>query len=836
VLARGDDPQHKTASAGTSGNGEGRLAGEDPGETGEHALVLDEPEIERRPRASGARAAAGALLAACSRAAARGGRLTRRWWWLPGWLFAAVTQAPAVLAVAWLIPGTGMLLAGRLLPLPMVIIFVPLAVALCYFAMRRLPVSWPRGVAAGEAPVARRRPDMPASAVAAMIVIAAGFGVWQAALRSEQVFVASDPGVYLQYGHWIAGHGTARIPVSAAAFGGTGGLDYATPGFIVSGGSITPGYLPGLPLLLAAGNWLGGLGGALLMPAVLGGCAVLSFAGLAGRLCGAWWAVAAELVLAISLPEVYASRTPFSEPLVQVLLFGGLCLFLDSLVVRRRGIGGAARHGKPERFDGELALAGLGGLALGLTVLASIGSLGLLLPVVPVVAVLFTARRPQAAPFGGGLVLGAGTGLAAGLTLARPYLAGVSAQLHLIGLGAAGFGLVTVLIAPLALPGAPSRLRRACAGRLSFPWFKRERLVLPSPGFLLGGLALVLPVLVLAALAVRPYLQTVRGQASPAVVRQVTALQRLAGLPPDGTRQYFESSLSWVIWYLGVPALLLACLGAAVLGRQFVRAALSPGDPGDSWLGLWLWGLPFLIIAWSVLAVLWDPAVVPWQPLASRRLVPVVLPGLMLFAVWASSRLTARAAGRGASPAAVGLVAACCVLALAIPPLVTTFNPGLVARPSVGRYSSGLAKFLSRLRLHGVGASVTYAGSLAAASSLCAAIGPSASVLFVDEELAEAYAPVIRGVCGQPAASVVPGARSAASLAAAVYLIEQLGRRPVLLGPSRAAVSLPGMRPLLALALSTSGDAETLTGPPGGTWPSTYSLWLAAPSGARSGN
>jgi hypothetical protein len=766
------------------------------------------------------------------------GRLAHRLWWLPGWLFAAVTQAPALLAVAWLVPGTGMLLADRLLALPMVIIFVPLAVALCYFAMRRLPVSWPRGVAAGEAVVARRRPDMPASAVAAMIVIAAGFGVWQAALRSEQVFVVSDPGVYLQYGHWIAAHGTARMPVSAASFGGSGGLDYATPGFIVSGGSITPGYLPGLPLLLAAGTWLGDLGGALLMPAVLGGCAVLSFAGLAGRLCGAWWGVAGELVLAICLPEVYASRAPFSEPLVQVLLFGGLCLFLDSLVVRRRGIGGAARHGRPEWCDGELALAGLGGLALGLTVLASIGSLGMLLPVVPVVAVLFVARRPQAAPFGGGLALGIGTGLAAGLTLARPYLAGVSAQLHLIGLGAAGFGAVTVLIAPLALPGAPSRVRRACAVRVSFPWFKRERLVLPSIGLLLGGLALVLPVLVLAGLAARPYLQTVRGQANPAVIRQVTALQRIEGLPPDGTRQYFESSLSWVAWYLGVPGVLLACLGTAVLGRRLVRSVLSPGvsgvsgDSGDS--GLWLWGLPFLIIAWSVLAVLWDPAVVPWQPLASRRLVPVLLPGLVLFAVWALSRLTARAAGLGASPAVVGLVAACCVLALAIPPLVTTFNPGLTAKPAVGRNSSGAAKFLSRVRLRGVGVSATYEGSVAAAASLCAAIGQSASVLFVDERLAETYAPVIRGLCGQPAASVVPGARSAASLAAAVYLIEQLGRRPVLLGPSRAAVSLSGMKPLLALTLSTSGDAEILTGPPAGTWPGTYSLWLAAPSGTPS--
>jgi len=102
--------------------------------------------------------------------------------------------------------------------------------------------------------------------------------------------------------------------------------------------------------VLAGGSWLGGLGGALLMPAVLGGCAVLSFGGLAGRLVGAWQAVAGELVLAVCLPEVYTSRTPMAEPLVQVLLFGGLCLFTDSFVVRERS-----------RAGGGLALAGLGG-------------------------------------------------------------------------------------------------------------------------------------------------------------------------------------------------------------------------------------------------------------------------------------------------------------------------------------------------------------------------------------------------------------------------------------------------------------------------------------------
>jgi hypothetical protein len=749
---------------------------------------------------------------------------------VPGRAFAAMTVAPALLAVAWLVPGTGMLLAGRLLAVPVVIIFVPLAVALCYFATRRVPVSWPRSSQAEPEPDAtlvavRPKADVPAVALLAMLVIAAGFGVWQAVFRSEQVFVTSDPGVYLQYGYWIAEHGTARIPESAAAFGGAGGLDFATPGFAVSGGSITPAFLPGLPLVLAGGTWLGGLGGALLMPAVLGGSAVLSFAGLVGRLCGAWWAVAGELVLAVGLPEVYTSRAPFSEPLVQVLLFGGLCLFIDSLVVRRR------------------VLAGLGGLALGLTVLASIASLGVLLPAFPVLAVLFVARRPQAGPFGAGLVLGIGTGLAAGLVLARAYLSTVSVQLHLIGLCAFGCCAVTALTLLLAIPAVRAWVRRVCAFKVPIIGFKGEQGSLPSLGDLAQWLALVLPVVVLVGLAERPYLQTVRGQTDPAMIRAVAALQRFEGLPVDGLRQYYESSGYWVLWYLGAPALLLACAGAATLGRRSVeavperrsRVSVAPAFVPASVVRLW--GLPFVIVAWSVVTVLWDPSVVPWQPMASHRLVPVVLPGLVLFAVWMSSRLMAHASAFGASRPALAVVGACCVLALALPPLVTTLNPGR-SNPANSSTSSGASaasgapKLTSQLRLRGVGASATYGGSIAAASALCAAIGPSASVLITDASTAATYAPVIRGLCGQPAALVVPGPSAAGSLAGveqAVSSVERAGRRPVVLGPTRSSVSLPGSVPRQVVSLRTSGDAESLTGAPTGTWPVTYSAWLADP-------
>src|SRR6202044_1614392 len=115
-----------------------------------HELVRDSQKAEREPRFGWARTAAGRAGAVYAAPVARAGRLVQRWQWVPGWVFAAVTVAPALLAVAWLAPGIGMLLPGRLLPLPMVIIFVPLAVALCYFAMRRLPARWPGFGASGE--------------------------------------------------------------------------------------------------------------------------------------------------------------------------------------------------------------------------------------------------------------------------------------------------------------------------------------------------------------------------------------------------------------------------------------------------------------------------------------------------------------------------------------------------------------------------------------------------------------------------------------------------------------------------------------------------------------
>ena len=65
-------------------------------------------------------------------------RLGRRVPWA-GWCFTYLTLLPVLLALAWLIPGTALLMAGRLRPAPALLISAPLAVILIAAALRRVP-------------------------------------------------------------------------------------------------------------------------------------------------------------------------------------------------------------------------------------------------------------------------------------------------------------------------------------------------------------------------------------------------------------------------------------------------------------------------------------------------------------------------------------------------------------------------------------------------------------------------------------------------------------------------------------------------------------------------
>jgi hypothetical protein len=737
-----------------------------------------QPVLEQEPER-------GAAARAASWAARRAWRGLRRVPGLGGQAFGLVTVLPAVLLVGWLVPGLALLMAGRFLPVPMVLIAAPVAVGLLMLIARFMPSWWP---ATGPVRKSERNPTA-WWGLAGTVVVAVGFMAWQLAVNSPQLIVSRDPGANIQLGFWIAGHGSLPITASLAAFGGAHpGLTFSSFGFLSHGPDLVPSVMAGTPVTLSAGLWVHGLPGAAVLGPLAGALALLAAGGLTGRLAGPAWAPAGALLLALTVPEIYTSRSAFGETLVQALLFAGLSLVVDSL----------SRH----TLRRSASLAALGGLALGLTVAVWIGALLMLLPTILFIGALAAGRRPQALPFTAGLLAGGGLGAASGIVLTRAAVTATTPSLLTVALIAAGFAAVTLAAVALGTIGrVRKRARRLLAAR-PLRW-------LPEAGA-------VVAVGLVIAFAVRPALQTVRGGPNP----YVGYLQRVIHLPVEPGRLYAERSLYWLIWYLGVPALLLGVAGLAILTRRCLRALLTWRDPGGLARA---WALPVAIFGWALVAVLWHPGTVPDQPWASRRLVPVVLPGLAVMAVWTCARLTVNARRRGAGQFAIATAAACFVAALVVPPAAMSFGigPWQSAQPSV------------RVALAGLASQRTGGGELGTVRSLCGAIPANSSVIMVDQTAAHGFAQLVRGMCGIPV-GIVPAA-SQADIEQVISGIARAGRHPVLMAAAPAELTRWGTSRQV-LDLPTQQDAHVLTQPPTSTWPVRYALWMATPTGSLAGS
>ncbi len=668
-----------------------------------------------------------------------------------GRLLGRVTVLPALLAMAWLLAGLPLLLAGRFTPVLMLVVSVPLAVGLVVLGLRWTPDRWQATLPVPKPEHART----PWWATAGVLAVAVAFGAHQMIYHSQQIIVIRDPAAYVQFAAWIAHHGSLPIPQARAAFGGTHGvLSFGSPAFFSVGHSVVPQFMAGLPMVLAAGFWIGGVGTAVALAPLLGAAAVLTFGGLAARLAGPRWAPLAALALALSLPEQYTSRSTFSEPLAQILFLGGLCLVIDSLTA-----GGA----------GARVTAALGGLALGLILLVRIDGASDILPVIPYCGLLLLGRRRQAIPLVGGLVAGALLGGIEGLVLSRPYLASIKTSLDPL----AALGGVVVIVTAAAVAALWNRgLPRV-----------RQKWVLNA--------AAAVPFVVLLGFVIRPYLHPVPAGVTPPTSHLSAAL----------LNAYFAMSLHWVFWYIGVPAVVLGTCGAALLIRRCLRGEAPP------------WVLPLMVFGWIIVTVLYRPAIVPHQPWASRRLVPGVLPGFILLAVWASGWLAGWLRQQQFHQVIRGVLGAGCAVALVLPAAITTFGVRI-------KYGGPTAV--------GLAFKTTYPGEVAAVGRMCQAIPHGSSVVIVDTQTARRLAAVIRGTCGDPAAIINKPAVSAVQQV--VHGIAQAGRRPVLLARLRSQLMPYGGRPEKIMALHSTRDQILVTTSPLRTPVFDMIVWMSEPA------
>jgi hypothetical protein len=648
---------------------------------------------------------------------------------------------------------------------------VPLAAAHLWQPVVVLPVLLALGAVAVRAVRALPAPPAPVWAAALVVASAVAGAVWVGATHSEHVVLRRDAGTYALSGQHLATEHRLDVDVAVEALGGPAVLDdpavtVASPGFFQvghgAGTTVVPQFLPATPAWLSVGYWLGGWTGLLLVPAFALGAALLAFGALTARLVGPRWSAVATVALALCQPVLHAGRSTYSEPFALVALLAGLVVLAEATV------SGAAGRWKAARRLGLLA-----GLAIGGVGLVRIDSLREVALLVPVVALLAIRRHGAGSSLAWGL--GVSTVVAAvwALLASRPYVGQVSGSLLPLVAGTVVVVLGSVLWWWLARRG------------VSVPDAVRRRLPIS-----LAALVLLAAV----ALATRPWWLVVRQDPADPGSRVVAGLQLRQGLTVDGGRTYAEHSVSWLAWWVGVPVLLLALAAAALLAYRAGRVLL--GERAPAWLG------PWVIAVGSTVLTLYRPGITPDHPWADRRLVPVVLPALVLLATGVVARVVRRARRRWP---------------LTLFAVVSVLGPAALLVPSAVATSS----FLDPGSEH---------GEVAAVSRACAAFQPGDTAVLLDSRAANEWTQVLRGPCSVPSLVLkVPRGQPVprATLDRVAAAIRQAGRRPVLVtAESPDPLVGLGARPRQVVALRTTEDQRLLERRPDGQAPLDVDLWI----------
>ncbi|HTU77018.1 MAG TPA: hypothetical protein VMG38_26200 [Trebonia sp.] len=717
-----------------------------------------------------------------------------------GLLLARLSVAPTLVATAFLLVAFPLLVVGQFRPAPVIALSVVLAAIGVPLGLSRLPGLRPGAAATasglrlwarpGDAAGTRDSRRTPWWTVVAVLVIAVGFFVFQAAYHSQFIIISRDPGSYMQFAAWIQGHGSLPIQVNVPAFGGAKGLTYTGFAMYQVGNTVVPQFMAGLPMALAVGFWLGGVNGALLLAPLFGALAVLVFAGLVARLVGARWAPLAALVIAVSEPLMFTSRSTYSETLALIVFLGGLCLVIDSLRAERdtpalASIGGplGGLRERVARWDSARVLALLGGLGIGIAVLVRIDAPADALPIFPYLGLLVVRRQRQAVPLIIGMAIGWVWGWYDAIFVSYPYvfysspLGNRSSSIPMIEIVA-----VVIVVSVIATVWLRRRVNRTGSlPQVGEHWW--------LPGWL-RTFAAILPFVVLAGFAARSHFQ-------PNYVKE----------------QYVQLTLHWVYWYLGGPAIALAAIGTAILGYGCLR-------------GRWpAWALPLMMFCWSIVLFLYRPGITPDQPWASRRLVPMVLPGFIILSLWALAWACGKIR-RGEVPWASRLAA------------LSGSRRGLIA--------AGVASVCALLLLvptaagaRGAALKRTYVGQVGAVYNLCDQIPSNASVLIIDGPLADRMSEVVRGMCNVPVARFPDNtnvyqdpAAPTALVANAIASIERTGRTPVLLAGNTTELAPFTSKGTVthAVNLKSTMDGRYLLTKPYNITKEDLSIWMWEPT------
>ena len=428
------------------------------------------------------------------------------------------------------------------------------------------------------------------------LIVIVGVLVWggyNIFYTSQHILTNRDPGVYANAASWLAERTNLQIEVPDT-LNGVSGVSIDSQGFEVARGKQDKMYTQGqhiLPALLGSIGKFIGPKHLLHFNILFGMMALFAIYCFARLFMKPYWAIIGCAVMAVSLPMLYFSRDTYTEPLALAFTFGGLALIWIAQQNKR------------------LLLWALAGLTIGASVLTRIdGWLGLIgVAAFLVVYAIFVKKEDRRQRFLHVLsftIPASAMCLLAWLDLKlfsanyyTDHAPAISLEITmLIGIVLVGIvGSVIVIKYPNILKWMNAK---------TIKW---------------RALACALLVLLIGLFFV----------SRPIWMEGVTAKQNLyvAGLQQFEhsivePRSYSEITTNWVSWYIGPVLVCLGLIGLAYATYKSMR---------DKDM-VYLCGL-FVIVGTSIVYFI-KPSIIPDQIWASRRMLPVIMPGVAIFGVY----------------------------------------------------------------------------------------------------------------------------------------------------------------------------------------------------------
>lgn len=598
-----------------------------------------------------------------------------------------------------------------------------------------------------------RREQMLCDVMVVFAIVA--WGLFNAYHASEHVFTNRDPATYANAAAWLVDHESLRIDTPSVF--DQHNIVSDSPGFMHPANRPAEVHAQGahlLPVLLGLGGRVVGEELMLRLSPLFGMSALLAVYGFARLVVRPRWALVGTAALALSLPMLYFSRDSYTEPLSMTFVFAGLALLWAAQKTARSSLwlvaGLVAGAGALTRIDSYIVVAGMAA-ALAVYVAVSIKAER-------------RAKLRYVALFIGGMLVPSVVGWLDITMLSVPYY-----EAHK--------SLLTQELLALAGVIAAGCIGIAISWRSGFvQWLDKATKTWRAP-------ALVLLVCVAAAVLVSRPLWLTTYNATGVTAPYYAAIQAAEGAEPS-PRTYTELTTYWITWYVGP---LLGLMGVAGLAITAARATKRSGMVLVAFV---------FVLAITALLYLLKPSVAPDQVWAARRMLPVVIPGLIICAV-------------------IGLQKA--VELMRVPQVTKRVFMGLTM---VAAVAGPLVVSLPFLQIRDTVQRPLFSG-------LCQALPAKAAVLWLGE--GRAYnVQATRSYCNVPTAAYAPKIFSTDDLARAATQAQKAGYTPVvavfagdmhLLKSSQAALT----------KVSEHGYAEMelrLTGPPQKYTTKQYQFYL----------